>query len=199
MALLALLLYAAFIALAFVWRGVIQYRRTGDHGYRGLSGAPGSAAWWGGALFAIALALSFAAPIAELSGLAARFALPPAAGLLGLAAMGLGAAATLVAQLQMGASWRVGVGEHERTALVMHGLFAWMRNPIFSAMGLALVGLALAVPNLLSWLALPAALVAIELQVRVVEEPYLSRMQGEAYRAYARRVGRFVPGLGRLR
>jgi protein-S-isoprenylcysteine O-methyltransferase Ste14 len=38
--------------------------------------------------------------------------------------------------------------------------------------------------------------VAIELQVRFVEEPYLVRTHGESYRAYCRRVGRFVPGLG---
>ena len=38
----------------------------------------------------------------------------------------------------------------------------------------------------------------LELQVRSVEEPYLLRTHGDAYRAYASRVGRFVPGIGRL-
>jgi protein-S-isoprenylcysteine O-methyltransferase Ste14 len=199
MAVAALVVYVAFVAVAFVWRAIRQYRRTGDHGFRGVSGAPGSAAWWGGVLFAVALVVSFAAPIVELAGLAPRIPLPRGARALGLALMLAGAGATLVAQLQMGASWRVGVGEDERTALVTHGLFAVVRNPIFSAMLVALAGLALAVPNALSWLAVPAALLAVELQVRAVEEPYLLRVQGEPYRAYARRVGRFVPGLGRLR
>jgi protein-S-isoprenylcysteine O-methyltransferase Ste14 len=43
-----------------------------------------------------------------------------------------------------------------------------------------------------------ALFAALELQTRAVEEPYLLRTHGEAYAAYAARVGRFVPGLGRL-
>jgi protein-S-isoprenylcysteine O-methyltransferase Ste14 len=57
----------------------------------------------------------------------------------------------------------------------------------------------LVVPNVLSVLALVALTAAIELQVRLVEEPYLLRTHGDAYRRYAAVVGRFVPGLGRLR
>ena len=34
--------------------------------------------------------------------------------------------------------------------------------------------------------------------MRFVEEPYLRRAHGEAYRAYAARVGRFLPRIGRL-
>jgi protein-S-isoprenylcysteine O-methyltransferase Ste14 len=34
--------------------------------------------------------------------------------------------------------------------------------------------------------------------VRLVEEPYLERVHGEAYRAYAERTGRFVPRIGRV-
>lgn len=44
-----------------------------------------------------------------------------------------------------------------------------------------------------------AVFVALELQVRVVEEPYLLRTQGPEYASYALRVGRFLPGAGRLR
>lgn len=40
---------------------------------------------------------------------------------------------------------------------------------------------------------------AVELQVRFVEEPYLLRTHGEGYAKYASRVGRFVPGLWRLK
>jgi NAD(P)-dependent dehydrogenase (short-subunit alcohol dehydrogenase family) len=40
---------------------------------------------------------------------------------------------------------------------------------------------------------------AIEMQVRGMEEPYLLQTHGESYRAYARRVGRFVPDIGCLR
>jgi len=34
--------------------------------------------------------------------------------------------------------------------------------------------------------------------VRAVEEPYLLDTHGDAYRGYATRVGRFLPGVGRL-
>ena len=37
---------------------------------------------------------------------------------------------------------------------------------------------------------------SIELQVRVVEEPYLLRVHGQSYREYLGAVGRFVPGVG---
>jgi protein-S-isoprenylcysteine O-methyltransferase Ste14 len=41
--------------------------------------------------------------------------------------------------------------------------------------------------------------IALELQTRLVEEPYLLRSQGEPYAAYASRVGRFLPGIGTRR
>ncbi|WP_083840165.1 methyltransferase family protein [Saccharomonospora xinjiangensis] len=37
---------------------------------------------------------------------------------------------------------------------------------------------------------------AVEIQVRAVEEPYLPHAHGSAYRDYAARVGRFLPGIG---
>jgi protein-S-isoprenylcysteine O-methyltransferase Ste14 len=45
---------------------------------------------------------------------------------------------------------------------------------------------------------LVAFLAGLEIQVRLVEEPYLIRVHGDAYRTYAARTGRFVPGVGRL-
>lgn len=44
-----------------------------------------------------------------------------------------------------------------------------------------------------------ASLLAIEIQVRWAEEPYLQRVHGSEWREYAARTGRFVPGLGRVR
>ena len=50
----------------------------------------------------------------------------------------------------------------------------------------------------------PVALVALalwlglEIQTRMVEEPYLLKVHGSAYAEYAARVGRFVPGVGRI-
>ncbi len=110
----------------------------------------------------------------------------------------LATAGTFVAQLVMARSWRIGVDPSERTELVTRGLFAVVRNPIFSFMILASAGMALACPTPLSLVAPLLLLVALELQVRIVEEPYLARTHGEDYLRYARRVGRFVPWVGRL-
>ena len=58
--------------------------------------------------------------------------------------------------------------------------------------------MALMVPNVIALLGVVLLTVALELQVRVVEEPYLLRVHEQAYAAYAARTGRFVPGVGRL-
>ncbi|MEV4712302.1 hypothetical protein [Micromonospora sp. NPDC049374] len=142
MARLARLLYLLGLLLAFGWRTLAQWRRTGDTGLRLDAGPPGTLRWWAELLFVAALVLGLAGPAAALAGL------PPLPGLdhrplhlAGFVVTVAGIGATLAAQLAMGASWRIGVDPSERTELVTGGAF---------------------------------------------------------YRRYARRVGRFLPGLGRL-
>jgi protein-S-isoprenylcysteine O-methyltransferase Ste14 len=196
---LALVTYLAFVLVAFGWRTWRQYRETGESGFRGFSGGPvGRAA---SVLFVAGLLLAPLAPILVVTGGAEPLALftRPAAHALGVAAFALGFGLTWVAQLQMGTSWRIGVSTTERTALVTHGVFSLARNPIFTGMLLALFGLVFLVPHALTALAAACTFVGLELQVRFVEEPYLLDTHGDGYREYARSVGRFVPGLGRLR
>lgn len=191
----SLILFAAF---AFGWRSWLQWRRTGSTGFKGISGRIGSAEWFGGVLLAVAFVVAALAPIAVLAGWSSEVDAPPLLVVPGVTLLGAGVVGTLVAQLDMGASWRIGVDATERTALVSRGLFRVARNPIFTSMLLVLAGEALLVPGVLSAVAFIAALVGIELQVRLVEEPYLLRTHGDSYREYAGRVGRFVPFLGRL-
>ena len=75
----------------------------------------------------------------------------------------------------MGQSWRIGVDPSETTTLVRHGVFARVRNPIFTAMLIFAAGITLMTPNPLALAAFLVLLVTIELQVRVVEEPYSTR------------------------
>jgi protein-S-isoprenylcysteine O-methyltransferase Ste14 len=194
---LALSLYLVYLALAFGLRGWLQWRKTGDHGFRFGAFAASPAERAGALLFVLALALGLAAPLLELTGALGAFEAlraPVLGSLLTLA----GIAGTLHAQLAMGDSWRVGVDLTERTGLRTGGPFRLVRNPIFSWMILTAAGLALLVPNAASLTALVALVVGIELQVRLVEEPYLLRTHGEAYARWASRTGRFVPGVGRL-
>ena len=194
-----LAIYAVYLGVGFGLRTWVQWRRTGDTGWRGISGRFGSSEWWAGVLFTVALVAGVLGPVTALVGL------EPVASLDGPVVRGVGAAlavagvlATFATQLAMGTNWRIGVDETERTDLVTAGPFALVRNPIFTAMATTGLGLALMVPNLVSLLGFVLLVVALELQVRVVEEPYLLRAHGQSYSAYAAAVGRFLPGLGRL-
>jgi protein-S-isoprenylcysteine O-methyltransferase Ste14 len=148
----------------------------------------------------IGLLLAFAAPIAELAGVEPISLLDdPVVRWAGAALVVAGILATLAAQLAMGSSWRGDVDPEARTALVIDGPFKLVRNPIFTCTAAIVIGLALMVPNVLALLMLIAFIVSLEVQVRLVEEPYLERVHGDAYRTYAARTGRFLPGVGRLR
>jgi protein-S-isoprenylcysteine O-methyltransferase Ste14 len=116
----------------------------------------------------------------------------------GLVVAATGIAGTLVPQLGMGSSWRVGVDETERTDLVTRGPFPVVRNPIFTVVALTGAGLVLMAPNVVALAGFAMPLLALQLQVRIVEEPYLLRTHGARYATYAARVGRFVPAVGRL-
>lgn len=201
MSAVALICFAVYFGLAFGARSILQRRATGSTGFKGISGRPGSVEWIGGVAFVVAIVLAVLAPALALAGVSEPVdALDGTAGhVAGLALFAAGLLATLAAQSAMGASWRIGVDEGERTELVTGGPFAIVRNPIFAAMLPTGLGLVLLAPNAIALVAFAALFLALELQTRCVEEPYLLRAQGESYRRYAARVGRFVPGVGRLR
>jgi len=201
MAVVALVLYALYLTLAFGVRILIQVRHTGSTGFLGLAGSPGSAEWMAGVGFAVALFVGATAPLLALLDLvepldALDVAAIHAAGLV-LAVAGI--VATFYAQVAMGASWRIGVDPAERTQLVTGGPFGLVRNPIYAAMLPTALGLALLVPSWVALVGLAGLAIALELQVRVVEEPHLLDAHGEEFATYAARVGRFLPGVGRIR
>jgi protein-S-isoprenylcysteine O-methyltransferase Ste14 len=121
---------------------------------------------------------------------------PAASAWLGLGVALAGLVLVAMAQRQMGASFRIGIDDAE-TALVQNGLFGVVRNPIFSALLVLLAGMFLAVPCLWTLGLWIVSAVTVSKQVRL-EEHHLLDQHGEAYRRYASRVGRFVPGIGRL-
>ena len=196
---IALGLYTLYMALAFGLRSWLQLHRTGESGLKGISGRAGSLEWTAGILFVVAIAIGVAAPVLDVADALEPLDALDSAGVraTGIAVFLAGLIATLYAQIAMGESWRIGVDEQEHRALVTDGPFALVRNPIFAAMLPTSVGLALLVPNVVALAGLAALWLALEIQVRLVEEPYLLRTHGDSYRQYAARVGRFVPGLGR--
>jgi protein-S-isoprenylcysteine O-methyltransferase Ste14 len=198
---LAAVLLVVFLVLTFFVRVAIQLRRTGTTGLIGLRKGAGPLEWLSGLLFIGGMAMA----IVSLQ-LVLQDELDPVEALdvgalhvLGVVLAVFGGLSVFGAQLGMGASWRIGVSEDQGTDLVTGGWFSVCRNPIYTAMVVGWTGFAFMVPT---WLAFAAVLVialALELQVRASEEPYLLRTHGGEYRQYARRVGRFVPGVGRLR
>ena len=189
-----------YLALAFGVRVGVALRTTGKTGISSIESAPPIERLGGGLFFTgvilgglnPALALGDTIPTwPELDTTAAHAA--------GLILCVVGIAGTFIAQMAMGSSWRIGVDPEERTDLVTGGIFGLCRNPIYTFMIIAWVGFALLVPT---WIALAAGILlitGIQIQVRLVEEPHMINTHGETYLGWARRVGRFVPGVGRLR
>jgi protein-S-isoprenylcysteine O-methyltransferase Ste14 len=200
MAALALALYVIHAAITFGIRVGLQLRRTGSTGLHGLPAGAGAINRVAGGLFIAGLGLVAAGLFLDLIGAIEPIAALDGAGghVVGIVLAVAGIFLTFGAQLAMGDSWRVGVDPGERTELVTSGPFAHVRNPIYSAMLPMVFGLVLMVPNVAVIAGFLALFVGLELQVRLVEEPYLQQVHGDAYAAYAARVGRFVPRLGLL-
>ncbi|WP_249643821.1 methyltransferase family protein [Nocardia sputi] len=201
MAIAALLVFAMFALVAGGARVLIQRRRTGDTGIRQFRPTPGSVQWWAHWGFVTGgLITGLAGPLADLAGLAPiPLADRVAVTVTGVVVAVAGVAATFAAQLAMGTSWRIGVDDTEHTHLVTTGVFAYMRNPIFTAMLVTFAGLALMVPNPVAVAGYALLLTGVQAQVRAVEEPYLHQVHGSSYTDYTARVGRFLPSVGRKR
>jgi protein-S-isoprenylcysteine O-methyltransferase Ste14 len=201
MAKLAAAMLVVFLILTFFVRVAIQFRHTGRTGLLGLRKGAGPLEWLSGLLFIGGMAIA----VVSLE-LVLQDDLDPinaldidALHVIGIVLASLGGLSVFAAQLGMGENWRIGVSDEQRTDLVTGGWFSICRNPIYAAMVVGWSGFALMVPT---WRGLGAVVLialALELQVRFVEEPYLVRTHGDEYGAYASRVGRFVPGVGRLR
>ena len=189
-------------AIVFAWRPWLQRRRHGSWGI--VLFKPGNRAQTARdtmmvVMFALLLGQAIVAarwPGALSLSEADLRAGPGVRHNLGAVLMTGGLVLLIAAQLGLGASWRLGIEEAARPGLVTGGLYACCRNPIFLALLAFLGGYTLLVPTLLSALVLAGGYVAIRQQI-AAEELYLLRAYGDAYRDYARRVGRLVPGIGK--
>lgn len=196
-ALLAVVLHLAYLVAAFGWRTMVHRRRTGDSGFRWQR--HDRVARVSGALFAAAIVAGTVGVTLAAFSVIELWELLAATGafVTGLVLFAAGCALTLAAQSAMGASWRIGVDPTERTGLVTSGLFGWVRNPIFTGMVTAAAGLGLLAPTVLTAVSVVILVIAVCVQVRHVEEPYL-RDAMPGWSTYAQQVGRFVPRVGRI-
>ncbi|MCA3255309.1 MAG: isoprenylcysteine carboxylmethyltransferase family protein [Alphaproteobacteria bacterium] len=187
--------FLAFFGLAFVWPTVRVWRRDGVNALmlpHDDSAAGVAAAGMRVVIAALVLLLTLRAagvPDAAI-GIMPWLQHPAfvAAGSLMLPAALLW---IIVAQAQMGRSWRIGIDTGDQPPLVRHGLFARSRNPIFLGMRIAMAGLFLVLPSAPTLALLVAAEVLIQVQVRL-EEVHLASRLGDPYRAYFHDVPRWL-------
>jgi len=110
---------------------------------------------------------------------------------LGALSCAIGLLVMLLALISFGRSFRVGIDTDHPGKLVTSGIFAITRNPIYVAFAFVLLGEFLLFPNWLLLLYLIAGIALFHRQV-LREEAYLSTHYGAEYRAYCRRVRRYV-------
>jgi len=99
----------------------------------------------------------------------------------------------------MGRNWSIVARTRSDHELVTTGPFAYVRHPIYSAMALLLLAMAIGLGT--EWRLIGTLpLYALGTWLRIIEEEKLLRASfGAAYDAYAARVPRFVPVRGRSR
>ena len=187
---------AAYLFAAFFWRSFLVWKRTGVNPlvFKGSDNAHDLIGRVFKLLFAAVVAAvavfslserlyEYLTPIAWLERPWLRWA--------GVVLLLISLAWTVVAQAQMGESWRIGIDEERRTPLVRKGVFGLSRNPIFLGMMLTLLGLFLVTPNALTLLVLGLGVVLIQIQVRL-EEEFLTGAHGADYEEYRRGVRRWL-------
>ena len=188
--------FICYFLLAFVWRSLLVYRRTGKNPL--VLPAEDDAYGYVGRAFKVVIAA--VAAVVTLNA-----AMPQASSWLGLLTflqvqplyltgwvlLFASLAWLVVAQAQMGNSWRVGIDSKNTTALVSSGLFSVSRNPIFLAMRVNLLGLFFVLPSGATLTIVAAGEILMQIQVRL-EEVHLATLHGEQYMQYTALVRRWL-------
>lgn len=189
------LFFVVFIGVTFVWRPLLVWRATGVNPFVATRGD--SAHDFVVRLFRVVVLLALVAVFAYALAPNLFFHLgpilwleSPLSAIIGVILLAVAFVWTVLAQIQMGNSLRIGIDEENKTALVQTGIFGVSRNPIFLGLVVALIGLFLITPNALTLVALALSVALIGVQVRL-EEAFLTSVHGDAYRAYCQKVRRW--------
>ena len=187
---------AAYFFAAFFWRSVVVWKRTGVNPLV-FKGSDNAQDYIGRVFKILFVALVAAVSVYSISERLYQYLTPitwlerPGLQAAGVVLLLSSLAWTVVAQAQMGESWRIGIDEERRTPLVRKGVFGLSRNPIFLGMMLTLLGLFLVTPSAVTLLVLGLGVVLIQIQVRI-EEEFLSGAHGRDYEEYRRDVRRWL-------
>lgn len=190
------LYFAIYFGIAFVLKTVIVARRIGknplvlpkDDSAYGLIGTYFKITLIGIFLYTIVYSLlpTWHAHLLPVEGLDKIWIQYTGIGLLIIALIW-----TVIAQIHMKDSWRIGIDEQTKTELITTGLFSLSRNPIFFGMILSLAGLFLATPNGFTALFFILGYVLIQIQIRL-EEEFLEKEFRDQYRHYKDTVRRLI-------
>lgn len=162
-------------------------KKSGPSADDGFSARGG---WWVMAQIPLLIA-AFVVPV--LWQATVQGALPSLLSLLGFLMLGAGAAVVLAGFVTLGEMLTPFPMPRARGRLRQHGIYAWVRHPVYAGLLLAVLGLVLwrwSAPGLLMW-----AVLAVFFDRKAAYEERLLIRRFPAYRAYLRRVRRFVPGV----
>ena len=190
-----------FVAKLVWWAGVIGWYAIRYPHQRRSRKTP--IAWRGeltreGILLAISFAGLFILPVIYVTAgepRGADYAFRPLLAWFGTAVFAAALIGFYLTHRDLGRFWSVTLEIRQTHRLVTTGVYRYVRHPMYAAFFLWAVAQALLLPN---WLAGPAGLVGfgVLFGLRVGrEELMLETTFGEAYRAYAARTWRVVPGV----
>jgi protein-S-isoprenylcysteine O-methyltransferase Ste14 len=186
-------LLVLFLVFAVAGRVAMQYKITGNHGIRTRKRTSTTMAVISGILLLVSFASIFTFTLLEAIGILEPSLTPnQSISSIGIITSLIGMVLTMVSQYQMGSSWRIGVDEAEKTEWVTSGIYSSIRNPIYSGVMLFCFGLLLILPDIYMLLSLALVYAGIELNVRHVEEPYLLRLHGDAFKGHMNNSGRYL-------
>ncbi len=197
---LALRQIVVFISAVLYWGGVIIHAyRIRKHIGRSPNLKPRNlkeSLLWSGWFFVIAgwigqpliiekykdlMIFSFVTPLSLPSGI-------PVGILLALC----GYVGTLWCYSALGDSWRIGLDKSEKTSLIKHGPYRFIRHPIYLFQIIILIGMTSLLPTPFSFMILLTHFVSVVTKA-LDEEAYLITTHGFEYQGYLSRTGRFLP------
>jgi protein-S-isoprenylcysteine O-methyltransferase Ste14 len=124
----------------------------------------------------------------------ARFDLLSPASLLGLSCIGLGAVLLAACIFEFARSGRGTLSPVDPPRhLVVHGLYRYVRNPMYVSVTIIILGEALLTRSVALAIYWAVWFIGANLFVLGYEEPTLRRRFGPSYDEYSRKVGRWIP------
>ena len=186
----------SFYGIAFFWRSYRTWQETGINPYK-LDKQKGVHGFLATCYQLLSIGVAGTILIYVFAGNLYDYLTPiqwlihPAITTVGMALLLVSFAWIIIAQRQMGRSWRIGIDSEHKTDLVTQGVFSISRNPIFLGMRLNLAGLFFVLPSavtLTTWL-----LGDVLLQIQVhIEEDHLKQLHGDTYTQYTHQVRRWL-------